>query len=94
MNCNPISTFLSSRHKDVLTKSTTVKGIPVKFKEKTIPSGTFKTRFFQDMGQSGGFPSFFLLFRSFYEGDTYVALPGGFKTLDRLVRYDCPRICR
>jgi hypothetical protein len=66
-------------------QNTTVKGERVRFTERTQPSGTFKAHFFQDLFQNG-MPSFPLAMRVFYDGDTFVALPGGFKWLDYAVR--------
>jgi hypothetical protein len=52
-----------------------------------MPAGTFKALFFQDMFQDGkGLPGFLLAMRASYDGDMYASLPGGFKTLDYLVR--------
>jgi hypothetical protein len=62
----------------------TVKGERVRFTERTQPSGTFKAHFFQDLFQNGP-PSIPRVMRVFYDGDTFVALPGGFKWLDYLV---------
>lgn len=55
--------------------------------ERTVPGGDSKARFFQDMLQTSVMPGFLMAMRVFYDGDIYVALPGGFKTLDWLVRY-------
>ena len=63
---------------------TAIKGEAVTFKESTVPSGDFKAMFFQDLFQSGR-PSPLLAFRVFYENDTWIALPGGFKWLDVFV---------
>jgi hypothetical protein len=69
-----------------LTRAT-VKGEQVTFKESTRPSGTFKAHFFQDLFQSSASPGFLLAMRVFYDGDTYVSLPGKFWVLDYVVRY-------
>ena len=37
-------------------------------------------------------PGFLGIMRVFYDNDTYVALPGGFKTLDYLVSLSSTRI--
>ncbi|KAK5113198.1 hypothetical protein LTR62_003534 [Meristemomyces frigidus] len=49
------------------------------FTEKTDPGGDFKESLFEDMQ---GPPTFITALRSFYDGDTYMALPGGIKLLD------------
>jgi hypothetical protein len=59
-------------------------GEPASFTEKTVPSGDYKALFFQDLFQAGS-PGVLMAFRAFYDGDTWVALPGGFKWLDQLV---------
>ena len=53
--------------------------------ERTIPSGTFKALFFQDLLQYDTMPGFFMTMRVFYDGDCYAALPGGFKMVDYAV---------
>ncbi|KAF2115651.1 hypothetical protein BDV96DRAFT_574242 [Lophiotrema nucula] len=63
---------------------TAIKGQQVTFTEKNIPSGDFKARFFQDLFQAGT-PGLLLAFRAFYDGDTYIAVPGGFKVVDQIV---------
>jgi len=60
---------------------TVIKGQTARFTERTKPSGTFKAHFFQDLFQQGS-PGFLMAMRAFYDGDTFVSLPGGFKTLD------------
>ena len=70
----------------LLTAHNTVKGERVRFTERTQPAGTFKAHFFQDLFQSPSMPGFLMAMRVFYDSDTYVSLPGGFKTLDYLVR--------
>lgn len=62
-----------------------VKGERVRFTERTQPAGTFKAHFFQDLFQAGP-PGFLMVMRVFYDGDTFVSLPGGFKIVDYLVR--------
>jgi hypothetical protein len=57
----------------------------VSFTEKTLPSGVFKALFFQDVFQAGA-PGPATALRAFYEGDTYIALPGGLKIVDQVVR--------
>ncbi|KUJ12745.1 uncharacterized protein LY89DRAFT_721624 [Mollisia scopiformis] len=61
-----------------------IKGERVRLTERTRPSGTFKAQFFQDLLQNERFPGFLLATRVFYDGDMFLALPGGFKTLDYL----------
>ncbi|KAG4428104.1 hypothetical protein IFR05_016416, partial [Cadophora sp. M221] len=39
--------------------------------ERTIPSGTFKALFFQDLLQNKSLPGFFLTMRVFSDGDCY-----------------------
>jgi len=63
---------------------TAIKGERVRFTERTKPAGTFKAYFFQDMFQSSSMPGFLLAMRVFYDWDTYISLPGGFKALDYL----------
>lgn len=63
---------------------TVIKGEPVSFTEKTLPSGMFKALFFQDLFQAGA-PGPATALRAFYEGDTYIALPGRFKIVDQVV---------
>ncbi|KAH8821367.1 hypothetical protein F5884DRAFT_767545 [Xylogone sp. PMI_703] len=62
---------------------TVVKGEKVTFVEKTVPSGEYKAFFFQDMFQAGT-PGLLMALRVFYDGDTYVALPGNIKLLDQV----------
>ena len=62
-----------------------VKGTYARFIERTVPTGTFKALFFQDLFQRPGIPSFLMVMRAFYDGDAFVSLPGGFKWLDYLV---------
>lgn len=52
--------------------------------EKTVPCGDHKALFFQDLFQAGT-PGLLHAFRAFYDGDTYVSLPGGWKVLDVIV---------
>ncbi|TVY90219.1 hypothetical protein LAWI1_G004386 [Lachnellula willkommii] len=54
----------------------------VRFTERTIPTGTFKALFFQDLFQRPGMPSFLMVMRFFYDWDAFPSLPGGFKWLD------------
>lgn len=63
---------------------TVIEGEKVSFTEKTVPSGNFKALFFQDMFQAG-YPGLLMALRAFYDGDTYVALPGNIKILDQIV---------
>ncbi len=60
----------------------------MRFTERTVPTGTFKALFFQDLFRSPtpAMPSFLMVMRVFYDGDTFVALPGGFKAVDYAVR--------
>lgn len=53
-------------------------------KESTDPAGEFKEDFFNDIFEDG-MPNFFTAMRAFYDGDTYVALPGAIKFLDQAV---------
>jgi hypothetical protein len=57
----------------------------VRAKERSLPAGDFKARFFQDMLQTNGLPGFLLAMRVSYDGDMYPSLPGGWKGLDWLV---------
>jgi len=52
-------------------------------REKTLPSGDYKALFFHDFYQDGP-PTFAMTMRAFYDGDTYVPLPGNIKLLDEL----------
>lgn len=71
----------------MLTSSTKVKGERLRVTERTIPAGTFKALFFQDMFQDGnGAPGFLLAMRASFDGDMYPSLPGGIRFLDYLVR--------
>ena len=80
-----LSSHFSGQRKVPLLTLSIVKGESVTFKESTQPAGTFKALFFQDMFQLSAAPSFLMVMRVFYDGDTYVSLPGGFKMLDYLV---------
>jgi len=62
---------------------TVIKGESTTFKEKTNPTGEFKSLLFHDIFQDGN-PSFALVMRAFYDGDTYISLPGNIKLLDRI----------
>jgi len=62
-----------------------IKGESMSFKEKTNPAGEFKHLFFQHIFQGGSSPTFALVIRAFYDGDTYISLPGNIKLLDRIV---------
>ena len=70
---------------DDRTDCGTVEGVRAKFTERTLPPGTFKALFFQDLFQNQEFPGFLLTMRVFYDHDTYPALPGGIKALDYAV---------
>ncbi|RQM07754.1 hypothetical protein DH86_00003032, partial [Scytalidium sp. 3C] len=59
-----------------------IKGEKVSFVEKTVPSGEYKALFFQDMFQAG-MPGHLMALRVFYDGDTYIALPGHIKILEQ-----------
>lgn len=59
-------------------------GEKVTFTEKTVPSGDYKALFFQDIFQAGS-PGLLMALRAFYDGDTYIALPGNIKILDQIV---------
>ncbi|TVY31848.1 hypothetical protein LSUB1_G008296 [Lachnellula subtilissima] len=63
---------------------TIIKGTYVRFIERTVPTGTFKALFFQDIFQRPGMPSFLMVMRAFYDGDAFPSLPGGFKWFDYL----------
>lgn len=56
-------------------------GEATSFTEKTDPPGDFKEAFFGDLFAEGQI-SFTTAMRAFYDGDTYVALPGGIKIVD------------
>ena len=79
------STWIQALQQIRRSDFSTVKGQPARFTERTKPSGTFKAHFFQDLFQQGS-PGFLMAMRVFYDGDTFVSLPGGFKTLDYVVR--------
>lgn len=59
-------------------------GEPTTFTERTDPAGEFKEKFFNDLLEHGS-PTFATAMRSFYDGDTYVACPGGIKLVDEVV---------
>ncbi|KAH8812719.1 hypothetical protein F5884DRAFT_315683 [Xylogone sp. PMI_703] len=61
---------------------TVIKGVRVTFVEKNAPPGEYKALFFQDMFQASS-PGLLMALRVFYEGDTYIALPGNIKILDQ-----------
>lgn len=60
-----------------------VEGVETVFTERTDPPGDFKEKFFEDIFDT---PTRVMTsssaFRSFYDGDCYMALPGGFKLVD------------
>jgi len=58
-------------------------GEPTVLMEKTDPPGDFKEDFFSNAFDTvDGRPTFVSMMRAMYEGDTYVALPGGFKVVE------------
>lgn len=61
-----------------------LKGEKAMFTEKTNPSGAFKREFFEDLYETGEY-NVLKVWRAFYYGDTFVALPGGFKVIDQIV---------
>ena len=60
------------------------KGKATTLKEYTTPAGDFKESFFEDLLDEGSMTLSSAL-RAGYYGDTYFALPGGFKMLDQAV---------
>ncbi|ETN40777.1 uncharacterized protein HMPREF1541_05057 [Cyphellophora europaea CBS 101466] len=60
---------------------TVLRGEAAEFRERTVPQGPFKGAFFQDLFAAGE-PGVLHAMRTFADGDTYVALPGGWKWLD------------
>lgn len=65
-----------------------VKGVRTTFTEKTDPAGDFKEQFFAELLDSAdGMPNLFTVIRSFYDGDTYIALPGGIRAVDETVTW-------
>jgi len=58
-------------------------GEAASFTERTNPAGDFKERFFEDIFEKGQ-PTLISAIRAFYDGDTYMALPGGIGLLDEL----------
>lgn len=58
------------------------KGEPSVFTERTDPVGEFKMDFFEDLLDTGEI-DMLRAFRAFYQGDTYIALPGNFRLLDQ-----------
>ena len=60
------------------------KGEATILKEYTTPAGDFKESFFEDLLDDGGMTLSSAL-RAGYYGDTYFALPGGFKLIDQAV---------
>lgn len=72
-----------------------IKGVPTTFTEKTMPVGDFKEKFFGELLSSeDGTPNLWTVMRSFYEGDTFLALPGGWKGLDENVTWAMGRLAR
>ena len=61
-----------------------LEGEAAMFTEKTDPPGDFKKDFFEDL-LDDGYLSMLTAWRAFYNGDTYLALPGGLKILDQAV---------
>lgn len=61
-----------------------LKGEAAMFTEKTNPTGTFKREFFEDLLETGDM-NVLKVWRAFYYGDTFIALPGGFKIMDQVV---------
>lgn len=61
-------------------------GEPATLKEYTDPVGSFKQEFFEDLFHEGPISelSFLQVVRVFYDGDTYIALPGNIRILDQL----------
>ncbi|CZR62972.1 uncharacterized protein PAC_12869 [Phialocephala subalpina] len=63
---------------------TSFEGEEMVLKERTDPTGPFKGLFFNDIFSTGVFRGFSLhALRCFYDGDTYVGLPGNIKTIDQ-----------
>lgn len=58
-------------------------GEAASFTERTNPAGDFKERFFADIFEAGQ-PTFVSVMRAFYDGDTYMALPGGIGLVDEV----------
>jgi mannose-6-phosphate isomerase-like protein (cupin superfamily) len=61
-----------------------LKGEAATFVERTNPTGEFKQDFFENLLDDGPW-STWTAFRAFYYGDTYAAMPGGFKIVDEAV---------
>ncbi len=60
------------------------KGERATLKVCTDPAGDFKELFFRDFFQIGK-PGFWIAMRAFYDGDTYISLPGNIKIVDQVV---------
>ena len=58
-------------------------GEAASFKELTDPPQTAKQTFFQDIFEAGK-PTFAASMRAFYDGDTYLECPGGFRIVDEV----------
>lgn len=51
--------------------------------ERADPAGRYKAEFFNDILSEGKMPGFWHVMRSFYDGDTYAALPGNLGIVDQ-----------
>ncbi|KAH7058936.1 hypothetical protein B0J12DRAFT_772673 [Macrophomina phaseolina] len=51
--------------------------------ERADPAGLYKAEFFNDMMSQGSMPGFWHAMRAFYDGDTWVALPGNIGIVDQ-----------
>ncbi|KAH7010741.1 hypothetical protein B0J12DRAFT_751381 [Macrophomina phaseolina] len=60
-----------------------IRGEKMVLRESPEPAGLYKAQFFHDFFSSGTYPGFWHALRAFYNGDTYIALPGNIKLLDK-----------
>lgn len=72
------------------------KGEPTILREHTTPVGVFKQEFFEDLLSTGTFSelSFFQVMRVFGDGDTFLALPGNIKMVDKMFTWTLVGISR
>ncbi|KAF4537266.1 uncharacterized protein LTHEOB_1457 [Lasiodiplodia theobromae] len=71
--------FIPARHTHSMKSFPNEK---VTLEEKVVPAGAHKAQFFYDLLQNDTYPGFWHAMRSFYDGDTYVPLPGNIGLID------------
>lgn len=60
------------------------KGERLVLQEQALPGGSYKAEFFNDLLQQGQFGNPALILRTFYDWDTYLALPFYFQFIDEM----------